>query len=263
MKVERIQDVEIALKKLSGKCVLKKAHLGYDGKGTFILKDGLHSASDLLKSLEWPFNGYAEEYAKFKCEFAVVLARSKVGKVVSYPVIETFQRNSKCDWTVVPAQVPPRIQRRAQKIASDVIKGFGGTGVFGVEMFWMEDDRVIVNEIAPRVHNSGHVTMNSFDVSQFELHLRAALGMKLKKPEMIVKAAAMVNLLGEKDLIIRADFQTELKVKASSLENAWIHWYGKLGQGLGRKLGHINTTSAVSVKAALISAKKIRRGILI
>ena len=129
----------------------------------------------------------------------MIVARSRSGEVACYPVVETNQEGGICRWAVAPAEIDLKAAKDAVELARGVIEGFEGVGVFGVEMFWLEDGRVVVNEIAPRVHNSGHLTMNGCDVGQFEMHWRAVLGQSLSAaPNSFLwpSGAAMVNILG-------------------------------------------------------------------
>jgi 5-(carboxyamino)imidazole ribonucleotide synthase len=252
--VRSSEDMALVEKKFGNAFVLKKAQFGYDGRGTFIFDGKKTFDHEHFKSEYGGFSGYAEPFVKFKNEIAVVVARSVSGEVVCYPVIETNQEGGMCRWTMVPAGIPKNIAKKAQNIAIQVIKKFEGVGVFGVEMFWLKTGEVVVNEIAPRVHNSGHVTMDACDVSQFEQHWRAILGYPLGGTELMVNGAAMVNIIGavQKD---RARISYE-KVQS----RASIHWYGKAGAMLGRKLGHINATGRTAAQA-LDLAKKSRKAL--
>jgi phosphoribosylaminoimidazole carboxylase PurK protein len=273
------------------KVVLKKARFGYDGNGVFVLNTklsiskknavskGFSNFIDIFPELEksgWPFDGYLEEYADFKKELAVIVSRDIFGNVSTFPVIETCQRNGMCVSTEIPLgkprALPKSIEGKALKLAKKVIKGFDGVGVFGVEMFWLKDGRVVVNEIAPRVHNSGHITMNGFNVCQFEQHLRAVTGMGLITPHINpkIKSMAMVNIVGEiKQKQMRKQnnpiFQ-ELKTIQSEVhkgDSFWIYWYDKKGKTFGRKLGHINVTSTLGNGRALKAAYEFRKNLKI
>jgi 5-(carboxyamino)imidazole ribonucleotide synthase len=263
----RLAKLQSLISRFGSKCVFKKAHLGYDGHGTFFLDLTAGIAATRGRALilknTGHINGYFEAHANFKKEMAVIVARSTNGDIVTYPVIETFQKGGRCDWAVVPARIPLTIQKRAQGLAKKVVKTFGGSGVFGVEMFWLEDGHVVINEIAPRVHNSGHITQNLFDISQFELHLRAISGMKLFTPKLLAKAGAMVNIIGQRQGQVKIHQGSTVKMKSNKVSDlrTWIHWYGKSGNRVNRKLGHINALSDVSVELALKNAKKVRQTI--
>jgi phosphoribosylaminoimidazole carboxylase PurK protein len=243
--------------------VLKQAKLGYDGKGTFMYGPKKRFSAEEFMGAHPGFYGYAEAYAPFKKELAVVVARTEKGEIKTFPLIETSQKDGKCDWAVSPAAVTPKVARQALKIAEQVIKKFGGVGVFGVEMFLLRGGKVVVNEIAPRVHNSGHLTINGCIQSQFEVHWRAGLGQALSSTDLVSGAAAMVNILGKNP----GRIEPGTKVHASNPSatrgtTSWIHWYGKTGETLGRKLGHVNATAKTS-RQALATARQVRDKILI
>jgi phosphoribosylaminoimidazole carboxylase len=151
-------------------------------------------------------------------------------------VVETVHKNSICHLVIAPAQVDGVVAERAQKVAENAIKTFSGAGVFGVEMFMMEDGELLLNEIAPRPHNSGHYTIEACETSQYENHLRAVLDMPLGSTHMKVPASIMVNILGE-----NSDMEACYKPcqEALSVDGATIHLYGKKECRAGRKMGHI------------------------
>ncbi|MDZ4676984.1 MAG: 5-(carboxyamino)imidazole ribonucleotide synthase [Oligoflexia bacterium] len=250
--VRSLEDIHKVEEKFGPSFVLKKAQFGYDGRGTFIIQGKDKFDYETFKKDYSSFNGYAEPLAKFKKEIAVIVARSITGETNCYPIIETHQENGMCQWTMIPAGIPKNIVKKAQDIAQKVIKKFEGIGVFGVEMFWLNNGDVVVNEIAPRVHNSGHITMNACTVSQFEQHWRAVLGYSLGDTNLAVKAGAMMNIIGA----IQKDQSRITFDKAHA--QSWIHWYGKAGATLGRKLGHVNVVGKNSVHA-LALAKKVRK----
>ena len=250
--VNSLADLKKAQSKFSDGLVLKTARFGYDGKGTFIFPssaefDPSRFWNDYLsrtqknviqKEFTLEFSGYVEPLAVYKKELAVVVARSTTGQTLCYPVIETFQAGGICRWAMAPAQIKPEVISAAQELAVNVIEGFGGVGVFGIEMFLLADDRVVINEIAPRVHNSGHLTMDGCEVGQFEMHLRAVAGMPLLGENLRWPGMAMVNIIGPRESAA-LEFSPE-KREIVPPEGLWIHWYGKTGGALGRKLGHIN-----------------------
>jgi 5-(carboxyamino)imidazole ribonucleotide synthase len=253
---------EIAFDHFEGQVVFKQAELGYDGRGIFIFK-GKEERSRLGQFWNNPergFFGYAEPLKDFKKELAVVVARSERGDIKSYPTIETVQKRGICHWACAPASLTSRQNKVAQAIAIDVVKKLRGVGVFAIEMFLLKNEKIVVNEIAPRVHNSGHLTQNACLTSQFEQHLRAILGLKLGSVE-IVKPAAMVNIIGTQEMNL--EVKTPVHYSEGAVrEGNWIHWYGKTGFTKDRKLGHINAVGK-SVKEALSCAQGARKKILI
>ncbi|KAF9097193.1 phosphoribosylaminoimidazole carboxylase ade2 [Mortierella sp. AD031] len=224
--------------------MLKAKTMAYDGKGNYVVK----SAADLKDARSKLAPGvplYAERWAKFDRELAVMVVRSVTGEVRSYPVVETVHKNSICHLVFAPAQVgrgltgtsdetfSTSIQERARKVAENAITSLSGAGVFGVEMFLMHDGHILLNEIAPRPHNSGHYTIEACHTSQYENHLRAILGLPLGSTAMKVQASGMLNILGAGDKTYEA---CEL---AYGIPGTTTHLYGKKECKAGRKMGHI------------------------
>jgi 5-(carboxyamino)imidazole ribonucleotide synthase len=220
--------------------VIKSRRHGYDGQGTFILQ----SAIDL--DLFWKrfeaepkdinLRFMVEAFVPFERELAMMAARSVAGEVVLYPVIETQQQQQVCHWAIAPAHIPPSIQTQIEVIATTLLNKLDAVGIFGIELFLTPDGQVFVNEIAPRTHNSGHLTLEACHTSQFEQHLRAVCGLPLGDPSLQAAGAVMVNLLG---------FETthsnysEKRDRLAEIPNATIHWYSKAESKPGRKLGHV------------------------
>ncbi|KJE92928.1 phosphoribosylaminoimidazole carboxylase [Capsaspora owczarzaki ATCC 30864] len=235
--------------------MLKAKCLAYDGRGNAVVK----SEQDIdaaIASLSGAAAGglYAEKWVPFTRELAVMVARGLDGKVVSYPAVETFQRNSICHTVVAPAQISGEILARAAAVAEAAIATFDGAGIFGVELFLLADGTVLLNEIAPRPHNSGHYTIEACHTSQFEQHIRAVMGLPLGSPAMRVGASVMVNVLGSGSS--DQDFDNTWALCSSSLSlpsSTSIHWYGKEGVRNGRKVGHVTITGPFmpDVQAAL------------
>jgi 5-(carboxyamino)imidazole ribonucleotide synthase len=176
--------------------VLKARRNGYDGKGNFTLR----SAADVPAGWERLGGGrvalYVEAFWPFEKELAAIVTRGRNGGAVTYPVVETVQRDHICHEVLAPAPVAPEIAARAADIACRAVAAVGAVGSFGVEMFMAAGGRLAVNELAPRVHNSGHYTIEGCVCSQFENHVRAVLGWPLGRPELVAPAVVMVNLLG-------------------------------------------------------------------
>ncbi len=223
--------------------MLKSRKEGYDGRGNAVVKteEDIQSAFDVLNNGGKSGGVYAEGWVDFVDELAVmVVKRAGTGEVRAYPTVTAIQRDSVCRIVVAPARCPASHREAAEKVAMDAISslGPGASGVFGVEMFILKDGSVLLNEIAPRPHNTGHYTQDSCATSQFENHLRAVCGMPLGSTEMIVGAAAMVNVLGAPS----GDMEDTVKVMDAAMEmpGATVHWYGKAGCRAGRKMGHVN-----------------------
>ncbi|MEL6816610.1 MAG: 5-(carboxyamino)imidazole ribonucleotide synthase, partial [Cyanobacteria bacterium J06598_3] len=176
---------------------LKTRRHGYDGQGTFILKT--------LEDVEvtWQKLGYQpvllEAFVAFEKELAVMVARSLSGEVAVYPVVETEQIEQVCRRVIVPARVPQSVIDEVSAIATRLMSELGVVGIFGIELFLTPDGQVLINEIAPRTHNSGHYTLDACVTSQFEQQLRAVCGLPLGSTALKSEGAVMINLLGIED----------------------------------------------------------------
>jgi phosphoribosylaminoimidazole carboxylase len=233
--------------------MLKGRKGAYDGRGNAVLKETTPEAiskalSDLgLKEDELDGALYAEGWINFHCEVAVMVVRSTTGETRAYPATTAIQTDSICRVVLVPARnVPANIRHRCEEVAMKAVDslGDGATGMFGVELFLVHKEGggmdVLLNEVAPRPHNTGHYTQDACAVSQFENHLRAVCGLPLGDTNLIVGAAAMINVLGAPSGGIEA---TMKGVNAAmSTPRSVVHWYGK-GYRPGRKMGHINITA--------------------
>lgn len=231
--------------------VLKKRRNGYDGKGNFTVRttSDLTAAWAQLEANHHPL--YVEEFCNFKMELAVIVTRGQDGKVVTYPVVETVNREHICHVVKAPAAIPASLAVEATDIAVRAVEAIGGVGSFGMELFLRTDGRLLVNEIAPRVHNSGHYTIEACVCSQFENHVRALLGWPLGPPDMIVPAASMVNLLGYGP----GSGEPQGLSDAMAVPGAHIHVYGKKNSARGRKMGHV-TALGRSVEEAYMQARR-------
>lgn len=241
-------EVEEAGNVLGWPIMLKARKGAYDGRGNAVVD----SAADIDSALSQlgaptdassPLDLYAEGWIDFACEIAVMVVRSSTPSLyatTSYPAVTAIQDDSICRLVLVPARDVSRVlQDEAQQLARRAIDSLpvGASGVFGVEMFITKSNDILLNEIAPRPHNTGHYTQDACACSQFENHLRAISGMPLGSTELVVGAAAMINVLGQDTL--------ENTIKSSneairSIPFASVHWYGKKGCRKGRKMGHIN-----------------------
>ena len=219
--------------------MLKSRRLAYDGRGNAAAaaEAGLLEAAAALGGFERGL--YAERWVPFEKELAVMVARSKAGEVRAYPVVETFHRDSILHVTECPADVPAAVAAKARAMALDAVSSLEGAGVFGVEMFLCADGRVLLNEVAPRPHNSGHYTIEACAASQFEQHLRAVMGLPLGDPSLVVGAAIMLNVLGEAEGAEGVEKADRLARAALGVPGAHLHWYGKEGVRKQRKIGHV------------------------
>lgn len=223
--------------------MLKSRTQAYDGKGNFVVKDA-SQAEEGVKALGNGSRGlYAEKWAPFVKEVAVMVVRSSTGEVRAYPAVETIHRDNICHTVLAPLRSEdPQVPERAKKIAEQAVATFGGAGVFGVELFLMADGQLVINEIAPRPHNSGHYTIEAAETSQYENHVRAILGLPLGSTAMKVPSAAMINILGLADLDKDKDAIEKTfapAIAALSIPGTTEHRYGKVGCRKGRKMGHI------------------------
>ncbi|KAI9319454.1 phosphoribosylaminoimidazole carboxylase [Dichotomocladium elegans] len=236
--------VAAAGKKFGYPFMLKSKTMAYDGKGNYVVRKP-EDISDAMAALsKTPL--YAEKWAPFVKELAVMVVRRANGEVRAYPAVETIQKNSICHLVIAPAQGDGAALARAQAIAANAIKSFPGAGIFGVEMFLMEDGSILLNEIAPRPHNSGHYTIEACETSQFENHMRAILDMPLGSTAMKVPAAIMVNILGESDNMDECYRPCHAALLA---DGATIHLYGKKECRAGRKMGHITVVGESMMQA--------------
>ncbi|CAE7269091.1 ade6 [Symbiodinium necroappetens] len=255
-KVESEADLHSIGERFGYPMMLKSRYGAYDGKGNAVVPNaqGITAAFEKLggkagKKL------YVEKWAPFKMELAVMVARG-VDETMNvtmrtYPVVHTVQRDSVCFTCLTPpVGVTQKQQELAQKIATDAIKSFGDArGIFGVEMFLLEDGSVLLNEIAPRPHNTGHYTMEACGVDQFEQHLRCVLGLPLGDCQLRVGGAMMVNILGQGETPEMVTKTMAPLRRALLVPDAGIHWYGKEGCAKGRKMGHITVTGFTPASA--------------
>lgn len=241
-------DVEQAGEALGWPIMLKARKGAYDGRGNAVVGSAAEIDSALLllgapTDRSNPLDLYAEGWIDFDCEIAVMVVRSSTPSLYatkSYPAVTAIQDDSICRLVLVPARgISRTIQDAAQKLAMEAIDSLpmGASGVFGVEMFVTKSNDILLNEIAPRPHNTGHYTQDACVCSQFENHLRAISGMPLGSTELIVRAAAMINVLGQDTL---EDTLLSSNEALEAIPRSSVHWYGKKGCRKGRKMGHIN-----------------------
>ena len=228
--------------------VWKSTRFGYDGNGVKIIR----TFNDLL-SLP---NGecIAEQLIDFQTELAVIVARNPNGETRTYPVVEMefHPEANQVEYVICPARIPNEIAEKAQKLALKVSETFQNVGLLAVEMFLTKNGEVLVNEVAPRPHNSGHYSIEASYTNQFEQHLRAVLNLPLGKTESKV-AGVMVNLVGEEGF--SGDVVYENIEKIMSLEGVTPHIYGKRQTRPFRKMGHITIVNEDIYKAREIAAE--------
>lgn len=229
--VADLASLETAVQEVGTPAILKSRCSGYDGKGQARIDDTHHPYDSWQSISQVP--AVLEAYVPFRAEISVILARGRDGHIRFYPVAENVHRNHILHTTRVPARVPSTIGRRAERLAQTIAEALGYCGVMTVEMFLLQDGTLLVNEIAPRVHNSGHYTLGACVTSQFEQHLRAICGLPLGETTLL-RPAVMVNLLG--DLWQQGTLQWHALL---NYPGAQLHLYGKEEARRGRKMGHV------------------------
>lgn len=257
--VEAGGDIAKAIKKVGLPCVVKTADFGYDGKGQLKVrtKDDIAAAAQQFAKQR----AVVERFIDFKCELSVVVARNPDGQVKTFPVAENIHTKHILDFSIVPARVSPDIQKNAAELACNIADAFGLVGVLAVELFLEDSGNLVVNEMAPRTHNSGHWTLDGCVTSQFEQQVRAVAGLPLGSTEMVVPAAVMVNILG--DAWQWRDGEVEGTPDWSALlqdPRAKLHLYGKAEPRVGRKMGHFSVTGE-DMAETFAAAKALKKSL--
>ncbi len=249
-KVESVAELKTHIEKFGFPVVQKARMGGYDGRGVTILKN----KNDLEKAIK--AESYIEEFVEIEKELAIIVARDVRGEIKCYPVVEMIfdERANILDMVIVPARIEDSIAKRASKIAIKSIDVLEGVGVFGVEMFLTKDGEVLVNEIAPRPHNSGHYTIEACVTSQFEQHIRAISGLPLGSTELL-SPAVMVNVLGKDGYKGKPIIEGLYHVL--SIPGVCFHFYGKSSVFPFRKMGHVTIIDR-EPERAFVKAKKIK-----
>ncbi|MCJ1252521.1 phosphoribosylaminoimidazole carboxylase ade2 [Lignoscripta atroalba] len=227
--------------------MLKSKTQAYDGRGNHRV-ESKEDISLALKALKGrPL--YAEKWVDFKMELAVIVVKTK-DNVLSFPTVETVQENSICKLVYAPARnISDTVNRKAQELARNAVAAFEGKGAFGVEMFLLKDDTLLLCEVACRIHNSGHYTIEACYLSQFEAHLRAILDLSIPPKSLELRQPAiMLNILGGST----PDSHLKVAEHALSIPNASIHLYSKGAARPGRKMGHITITAPTIGQAETI-----------
>jgi 5-(carboxyamino)imidazole ribonucleotide synthase len=214
--------------------VIKARRNGYDGQGTFIIKDKFALENLYSRYPHTPF--LIEEFIKFDRELAVIGARGVTGEMVTYPILETQQVEQVCRRVFTLEDLPASITETCESIATKLLASLDAIGLLAIELFATPDGKVLVNEIAPRTHNSGHLTIEACATSQFSQILRAVAGLPLGSTKLTCAGAIMVNLLGYEDS--ESDYLAQ-RQQLALLPNTYVHWYGKTQSRIGRKLGHV------------------------
>lgn len=225
--VTDLESLRAAEAKIGRPAVLKSARFGYDGKGQMALRDG-DDAADILATVGAD-SSILEGFVDFSCEVSVMVARGRDGEIATWPVVENRHVNHILDTTIAPAEISPGVAARADEVARHIAGEIGLVGVMGVEMFVTRDEDVLVNEMAPRPHNSGHWTIDGCLTSQFEQLARIVCGLPLGSTDRH-SDAVMKNLVGDE-----VDAWPEILAEPG----ACLHLYGKAETRPGRKMGHV------------------------
>lgn len=231
VEIKSFDDLKEKINQFGYPALLKARRDAYDGRGNYKIK----SPDDL----EVAYSTFAdkpmmlEKFVDFKMEVSVIAARNTKGQIATYPVVENIHENNILKITIAPARVSEDIANQAERIAHKTMDVLHGAGVFGIEMFVTKENGIIINEIAPRVHNSGHHTLQSSKTSQFEQHLRAILGLELGDTTLI-HPTIMYNILGTDE------FSGKYKISDHNIKNLYLKMYGKAESKPQRKLGHFN-----------------------
>jgi len=231
VKIDSLPDLKNKIEEFGFPALIKLRRDAYDGRGNF----KINSNQEVSNGYE-SFNGkdmFLEKFIDFKMEVSVIAARNTKGEIATYPLVENIHEENILRMTIAPARVSTKVADKAEQVARQAMTVLQGAGVFGIEMFVTQNDDILINEIAPRVHNSGHHTLQSSKTTQFEQHLRAILGLELGSTELI-HPTIMYNILGPKN------FQGKYKPVQLNFENVFLKMYGKEISKPKRKLGHFN-----------------------
>ncbi|MDH3779277.1 MAG: 5-(carboxyamino)imidazole ribonucleotide synthase [Nitrosopumilus sp.] len=231
IEIKNIEDVKEGVKKFGFPAMLKARRDAYDGRGNF----KINSENEIQTAYDY-FKGQPlllEKFVPFVMEVSVIASRNTKGQIKTYPLVENIHQENILRETIAPARVSEDISKKAEDIAEKTMSVLKGAGIFGIEMFVTKNEDVVINEIAPRVHNSGHHTLQSSETSQFEQHLRAILGLELGSTELIHNSI-MYNILGD------SSFTGDYLPLNISESGVFLKMYGKKISKPSRKLGHIN-----------------------
>ena len=256
-KITSLDDLRKKINELGLPVLLKSRRDAYDGRGNYKIS----SLEEIEKAYQY-FDGKSlmvEKFVDFKMEVSVIAVRNTKGEIAVYPLVENIHEDNILKMTVAPARVSDDVINDAGEIAKKTMDVLKGAGVFGIEMFIDQNDRILINEIAPRVHNSGHHTLQSCRTSQFEQHLRAILGLELGSTDLVHKTV-MCNILGPDG------FEGKYKPVQLEKDGVYLKMYGKDVSKPQRKLGHFNVvdqSDSKDVSELLEMADEIKNSISI
>ncbi|MEX0911270.1 MAG: 5-(carboxyamino)imidazole ribonucleotide synthase [Nitrosopumilaceae archaeon] len=253
VQVESVLDLKEKVTSFGYPVMLKTRRDAYDGRGNFRIEK-----SDQLEQAYAQFSGrptMLEKVINFQMEVSVIAARNTKGQIATYPLVENIHAENILEMTIAPARVSKQVSEEAERIATKTMEVLHGAGVFGIEMFVTKDEKVLINEIAPRVHNSGHHTLQSSTTSQFEQHLRAILGLDLGKTDLL-HYTVMCNILGPKNSHGRYQ-----PIEIQQKEGVYLKMYQKDEVKPQRKMGHFNVVDirdTKDIKSLIRKANEIK-----
>jgi len=237
--------------------LLKACEDSYDGRGNYLIR----SEIEIGKALAY-FSGrqiMVEKFVNFKKEISIMVARNSSGTISYFPVAENIHEDHILKTSIIPARISKETERKAIDLAIMTMKSLKGSGIFGIEMFVDEDDNVLINEIAPRPHNSGHYSIEACSISQFEQHIRAILNYPLLQP-ILLSNAVMINILGPNNYT--GPYEIMGIDELFGIPGVKIHIYGKLETKPSRKLGHVtvvsNSSDPILVKRNIENLLKVQ-----
>ena len=252
-----LDDLHEKINELGLPVLLKARRDAYDGRGNFKI-----TSPDEVEKAYRHFEGKSlmvEKFVNFKMEVSVIAIRNTKGEIATYPMVENIHEDNILKITIAPARVSDDVIRNAGEIAKKTMQVLNGAGVFGIEMFIDQNNKILINEIAPRVHNSGHHTLQSCKTSQFEQHLRAILGLELGSTDLVHKTV-MCNILGPDG------FEGKYKPVQLEKDGVYLKMYRKDVSKPQRKLGHFNVVDlndSKDVSELLEMADEIKNSISI
>jgi len=257
VKIDSLLDLEKKIKNFKFPALLKVRRDAYDGRGNF----KINSESELKLSFEYfkEKKTFLEKFVDFRMEVSVIAARNTKGGIATFPLVENIHEENILRMTIAPARVSTEISKKANQVAIRTMQVLKGAGVFAIEMFVTKENGILINEIAPRVHNSGHHTLQSSKTSQFEQHLKAILGLELGDTTLL-HPTIMYNILGPQG------FQGKFKPVTIESENVFLKMYGKTESKPKRKLGHFNVMAKndnEDISSLLSKVKKLKNSVII
>lgn len=252
--VETMEDIKNFARQNNYPLILKSRTMGYDGKGNLEIRSEA-DIDNAFRSLSERGKLLCESFIDFDKELATQVVRSRSGEVRIYPLVETIQEDHICKLVIASDDRFENLRSKAEEIALKIVNELNYAGVMGIEMF-LKGDEILVNELAPRVHNSGHYTIEGCYTSQFENHIRAIMDLPLGNTKLRNDNSVMINIIGERN----GTAKPEGIVSVLSKEKVYLHIYGKKETKTGRKMGHI-TVLRKDVKDALKTALEVRKEI--